>query len=108
MVDKVAGREDEVEKGVKDVVEEVSEGRAKRKLGRIDYKIEENDSKFINDLQDGIAKEEPSGVKGKAAPEVGQEWAYKQASTSLLDSSPNVVVSTDIQPSTSTICVSRI
>jgi ATP-dependent DNA helicase len=83
LVDKVSGREDEGENGVKEVVEEVSEGRAKRKLGRIDYKIEENDSKFINDLQDGVAKEEASGVKNKAAPEVGQEWAYKQASKSL-------------------------
>ena len=54
LVDKVSGREEEGEDGVKEVVEEVSEGRAKRKLGRIDYKIEENDSKFINDLQDGV------------------------------------------------------
>jgi ATP-dependent DNA helicase len=79
----VSGREEDGENGVKEVVEEVSEGRARRKLGRIDYKIEENDSKFINDLQDGVAKEEASGVKNKAAPEVGQEWAYKQASKSL-------------------------
>jgi len=82
LVDKVSGREEEGEEGVKEVAE--SEGRSKRNLGRIDYKIEENDSKFINDLQDGVAKEEPSGVKDKSATEVGQEWAYKQASKSVL------------------------
>jgi len=82
LVDKVSGREEEEEEGVKEVVE--NEGRSKRNLGRIDYKIEENDSKFINDLQDGVAKEEPSGVKDKSATEVGQEWAYKQASKSVL------------------------
>jgi len=109
LVDKVSGREEEGENGVKEVVEEVSEGRAKRKLGRIDYKIEENDSKFINDLQDGVAKEEASGEKNKAAPEVGQEWAYKQASKSL---PARAIISTmkvsDDQQSTSTTCASRI
>jgi ATP-dependent DNA helicase len=83
LTDKMSGKEEEGEAAV----EEIAHGNAKengvrstRKKDRVDYKIEENDSKFIRDLEDGVAKEEPSGVKEKSAAEVGQEWALKQAS----------------------------
>ena len=59
---------------------ELEEGRKVRKKERIDYRIEENDSKYIRDLENGVARNEPSGVVEKSAAEVGKEWARKQAS----------------------------
>jgi ATP-dependent DNA helicase len=78
LVDKVSGKEDEGAAAVEAVAN--GEGRSLRKTDRVDYKIEENDSKFIRDLEDGVVKGEPTGVKEKSAAEIGQEWAYKQAS----------------------------
>jgi len=55
-------------------------GRRMRKKARLSYKIEENDSKYIRDLENGIVVDEPSGVKEKSAGEIGKDWALKQAS----------------------------
>jgi ATP-dependent DNA helicase len=104
LVDRKSGKEQEGEAGVAEVVEEGGSARSKRTLNRIDYKIEENDSKFIQDLEDGVAKVEPDGVKEQSAAEIGQEWAYKQASTSAVSGHECA----NHQPSTSTICVCRI
>lgn len=103
LVDRKSGKEQEGEDAVAEVVEEGGSARSKRKLNRIDYKIEENDSKFIQDLEDGVAKVEPNGVKEKSAAEIRQEWAYTQASTSL---TPDPECANH-QPSTSTTCVCR-
>jgi ATP-dependent DNA helicase len=46
----------------------------------VNYKIEENDSKYIRDLENGKAKREPSGVTEKSAAEQGKDWSLKQAS----------------------------
>ncbi|WVQ80990.1 hypothetical protein IAT38_003097 [Cryptococcus sp. DSM 104549] len=55
-------------------------GRAQRKKKRVNYKIEENDAKFIRDLENGKHKDEPSGLEEvKSAAQIGQEWAMKQA-----------------------------
>ena len=55
-------------------------GRRGRKRAKVNYRIEENDSKFIRDLENGVAAEELNGVQEKSAAEVGEEWALKQAS----------------------------
>ncbi|WWC85626.1 uncharacterized protein L201_000491 [Kwoniella dendrophila CBS 6074] len=57
--------------------------RASRKKDRVNYKIEENDSKFIRDLENGIRVDEPSGVKEKSAAEIGRDWALQQAKKSV-------------------------
>jgi ATP-dependent DNA helicase len=83
LTDKISGKEEEGEAAVEEIAHgngDVETPRARRKKDRVDYKIEENDSKFIRDLEDGVAKKEPSGVEEKSAAEVGQEWALKQAS----------------------------
>lgn len=60
---------------------EVEDGpRRGRKKAKVNYKIEENDSKYIRDLENGKHKHEPSGVVEKSAAEIGKEWALKQAS----------------------------
>ena len=53
-----------------------------RKQARVSYTIEENDSKFIRDLERGVVKSEPNGVVEKTPAEIGREWAAKQASES--------------------------
>nr|XP_019014337.1 helicase [Kwoniella pini CBS 10737]OCF53118.1 helicase [Kwoniella pini CBS 10737] len=63
--------------------EENSAVRASRKKDRVNYKIEENDSKFIRDLENGVKVDEPSGVKEKSAAEIGKEWALSQATKSV-------------------------
>lgn len=81
LVDKRSGKDEEGEKAVEEVVN--GESRSKRNLDRIDYKIEENDSKYVRDLEKGVAKREANGVKAKqSAAQIGQEWALKQASKS--------------------------
>lgn len=78
LVDKKSGNDQEDAKV--EEVEEETEGRVVRKKTRVNYKIEENDSKFIRDLEDGIESNEPSGPPKKSAAEIGKEWATKQAS----------------------------
>lgn len=80
LVDKKSGH-DQDEPKVEEV-EEQTDGRVIRKKARINYKIEENDSKFIRDLEDGIETNEPSGPPPKSAAEIGKEWATRQASES--------------------------
>ena len=60
-------------------------GRRIRNGKKVDYRIEESDSKYIRDLERGVQKEEPNGVKEKSAAEIGREWAKKQASESHLN-----------------------
>ncbi|ORX34552.1 putative helicase [Kockovaella imperatae] len=55
------------------------EGRKIRKTKKVNYKIEENDSKYIRDLENGLKKDEPNGVEEKSAAQIGKEWALKQA-----------------------------
>nr|XP_018266547.1 helicase [Kwoniella dejecticola CBS 10117]OBR88705.1 helicase [Kwoniella dejecticola CBS 10117] len=86
LIDKKSGGNDEeiVEEDETPVVEEVvSDVRASRKKDRVNYKIEENDSKFIRDLENGVKVDEPSGVKEKSAAEIGKEWALSQARKSV-------------------------
>ncbi|WVF66274.1 hypothetical protein IAT40_001014 [Kwoniella sp. CBS 6097] len=60
--------------------EQATGARVTRKKERVNYKIEENDSKFIRDLENGVKRNEPSGVKKeKTAAEIGQDWQLKQA-----------------------------
>ncbi|OCF33191.1 helicase [Kwoniella heveanensis BCC8398] len=60
--------------------EKTSGARLTRKKERVNYKIEENDSKFIRDLENGIKRNEPSGIKKeKTAAEIGKDWQLKQA-----------------------------
>lgn len=82
LVDKKSGvAAEEVGMGKPVDVQEVdAHGRGKRKRDRVNYKIEENDAKFIDDMENGIQHDEPSGVVEKSAEEVGQDWAVKQAS----------------------------
>jgi ATP-dependent DNA helicase len=61
-----------------DAAEGSSDARRGRKIARVDYRVEENDSKYLRDLEDGVGKEEKQS--GKSMEQVGQEWALKQAS----------------------------
>ncbi|WVR03323.1 hypothetical protein IAU60_000314 [Kwoniella sp. DSM 27419] len=91
LIDKKSGvkeedKEDGVEtdksddEGKEEATDNAPNGRASRKKARVNYKIEENDSKFIRNLENGVRMEEPSGVKeGKSAAQIGEEWALKQA-----------------------------
>lgn len=57
--------------------------RRSRKKARVNYKIEENDNKYIKALENGTLKDEPSGVEPeRSAAEIGKEWQLKQASKS--------------------------
>jgi ATP-dependent DNA helicase len=78
-------KEEEEERRKKAKDEDVDEnGRALRKKKRVSYRIEENDSKYIRDLERGVRSDEPTGVhEEKSAAEVGREWALKQASELL-------------------------
>jgi len=60
------------------VQEEEGDGRKGRKLARVDYRIEENDSKYIRDLENGVERDGPKVEKSAA--EIGKEWALRQAS----------------------------
>ncbi len=84
LVDKKSGRDEEAKpEAVVDTqaeVEDEADDRKTRKTKRINYKIEENDTKFIRDLENGVSKAEPSGVVEKSAAKIGKEWAVKQAS----------------------------
>ena len=82
LVEKRSGREEEPipELEQKSEVEETGDGRKVRKKTKVNYKIEENDSKYVRDLENGVVKDEPSGVVEKSAADVGKEWALKQAS----------------------------
>lgn len=79
LVDKKSNQGEEV-KPEPEIEEPDVEGRRSRKQQRVNYKIEENDSKFIRDLENGENLDEPNGVKEKSAAEIGKEWAMKQAS----------------------------
>ncbi|KAK8845307.1 hypothetical protein IAR55_006020 [Kwoniella newhampshirensis] len=80
LIDKVSGNDKKAVKEPSPEVGPADDGaRASRKKQRVNYKIEENDSKFIRDLENGVKKEEPSGVVEKSAAQIGQEWALKQA-----------------------------
>ncbi|RXK37295.1 helicase [Tremella mesenterica] len=59
-------------------IEEVTLSNGRRKKDRINYHIEENDSKYIRDLERGVLTE-PAGVKEKTPAQVGRDWAVKQA-----------------------------
>ncbi|WRT63465.1 uncharacterized protein IL334_000370 [Kwoniella shivajii] len=87
LIDKKSGGNDEAVPEEEEVAEaessELSTGRASRKKDRVNYKIEENDSKFIRDLENGVKVEEPSGVKEKSAAEIGRDWAMQQARKSV-------------------------
>lgn len=72
--------------------------RARRAKSRVNYKIEENDSKYIRNLENGTVNE-PNGIK--TSTDLGKDFAYKQASAYTLH------MDTDKQPSKSTICVCR-
>jgi ATP-dependent DNA helicase len=81
LVDKKTGAEDKPDEEVteKETKPVVPMGRNGRKRAKVNYHIEENDSKYIRDLENGKVHE-PTGVKEKSAAEVGKEWALKQAS----------------------------
>ena len=76
LVNKKAKDTNDAEEEVAELEKPVVTG--KRKTERVNYKIEENDSKYIRDLERGTVNE-PNGVKEKPAAEVGKEWAMKQA-----------------------------
>ncbi|KAK4689103.1 ATP-dependent DNA helicase, partial [Tremellales sp. Uapishka_1] len=67
------------------IEEEVEEetGRSTRKQARLSYRIEENDSKYIRDLEDGVDQNEPSGVPEKSAAQVGRDWAVQKANKTV-------------------------
>lgn len=50
-----------------------------RKKARISYNIEEDDDKYMDDLENGRTHE-PSGVVEKSAAEIGREWQISKAS----------------------------
>ncbi|WVQ64621.1 uncharacterized protein L199_002788 [Kwoniella botswanensis] len=90
LIDKKSGGNDEENAEVEEqpqpeaeAISEASNGRASRKKERVNYKIEENDSKFIRDLENGVKVDEPSGVKEKSAAEIGRDWALQQAKKSV-------------------------
>ena len=78
LVDKKSGQEVEPEPEPEPVDEETDTRRG-RKKSKVNYKIEENDSKYIRDLENGKYKHE-SVEPAKSATEIGREWALKQAS----------------------------
>jgi ATP-dependent DNA helicase len=82
LVDKKSGNEPEEPKVAE--VEDEGDGRKVRKKARVNYKIEENDSKYIRDLENGVGSDEPAGGPQKSAAEIGREWATKQASESCI------------------------
>jgi ATP-dependent DNA helicase len=86
LVDKRSNRDDDGANVVEaEEVEEVdlsNTPRATRKQGRIDYKIEENDSKYIDNLEKQAGKPKAKTGKEQTAAEIGKEWAHKQASES--------------------------
>lgn len=83
LVDKKSGNEQQAEEPKAEPIEvdDENKGRVVRKKSRVNYKIEENDSKYIRDLENGkYHDDEPNGVPQKSAAEIGKEWATKQAS----------------------------
>ncbi|KGB77139.2 helicase [Cryptococcus deuterogattii R265] len=64
-----------------EAVVEATDGRGQRKKKKVNYRIEENDNKYVRDLEEGRIRPEdgPAGVEEKSAAEVGREWALKQA-----------------------------
>lgn len=101
LVDKKSGEDKEketaapaVEEPEVQVIEPASKGRKVRKQARKSYKIEENDDKYVRDLERGVKKNEPYGVhEEKSAADIGKEWALKQASQLSL---PLVRITPDI------------
>lgn len=82
LIDKKGGKENDEEEAPSAPAED-EHGRSIRKKDRVSYKIEENDSKYIRDLERGAAIQEPNGVHSdKSAAEIGKEWAVKAASES--------------------------
>ena len=82
LVDKKSGREEQSvpELDQTPAVSDESDGRQARKKARVNYKIEENDTKYIRNLENGVAADELSGIEEKSGAEIGKEWAVKQAS----------------------------
>ncbi|WVQ76464.1 hypothetical protein IAR50_006132 [Cryptococcus sp. DSM 104548] len=58
---------------------EAPRGKGQRKKARVNYAIEENDAKYIDDLESGKTKSSGIAFTEKSATEVGKEWAHKQA-----------------------------
>lgn len=58
--------------------------RGRRAKSRVNYKIEENDSKYIRDLENGVDIDEPNGVAEKTSSDLGEDFARKVASRSHL------------------------
>lgn len=75
-----------------EAVVETTDGRGQRKKKKVNYKIEENDNKYVRDLEEGRIRPEdgPAGLEEKSAAEVGREWALKQASEFALE--PSIVI----------------
>ncbi|WVO17665.1 hypothetical protein L204_105362 [Cryptococcus depauperatus] len=63
------------------VIIEKGRGQRNKKRGKVNYAIEENDNKYIDDLESGrIKPENRMNVQAeKSAAEIGKEWALKQA-----------------------------
>lgn len=80
LVDKRSGCDEEQTKAVDIAVENNDSPRASRKKDRVDYKIEENDTKYIDNLEKQVGKPRAKNGVEKSATEIGQEWARSQAS----------------------------
>jgi ATP-dependent DNA helicase len=70
----------EPEQAIATTSTEQTGGRMVRKKARLSYKIEENDSKYLRDLEDGVRTEEPSGPPVMSAAEIGRKYALDKAS----------------------------
>ena len=74
--------------------------RARRAKSRVNYKIEENDSKYIRDLENG-AVDEPNGVAGKSSTVQARDFALKAASKSRSNVANNSQTSQQYAPAKS-------
>ncbi|ORY32001.1 SNF2 family N-terminal domain-domain-containing protein [Naematelia encephala] len=78
LVDKKSGTSQEAVPEVKEeTILDETPGKKTRKQARKSYKIEENDSRYLRELE--LRRDEPAVVKEKSAAEIGREWAHKQA-----------------------------
>jgi ATP-dependent DNA helicase len=79
LVEKKTGKAEDAESPVPAAVD--ANGRGKRQRREVNYKIEENDARYIDDLEKGVKRDE-SVEEVRSAEDLGQEWALKQASKS--------------------------
>ncbi|TYJ55066.1 hypothetical protein B9479_004290 [Cryptococcus floricola] len=79
LIDKVTNGDSGANTPAEEPEPEVARGKGQRKKNKVNYAIEENDNKYIDDLESGKTRSTGITFTEKSATDVGKEWALKQA-----------------------------